>query len=281
MNTRSGIRPLLLILVCFSTVLRLGAAGVAGGELPPAVTGALVKVEVLVQAAEGEEPKAAGWNKRCPKCGSFHDNALDDALRDERPALSAGFLVAPDRVLTADPMIQSRFVQRWQVRVGDEIIGATPVAWALDRSALLLALERPAVAAKPLVFSPQAKEPFYTIHHGDEGNGWSTWIQPFQGGGWLLQDGQRHRAVAAGSLFVDASGAPVAVSMSERPTPHGRGSSRRLTRRCWRKSVRPQTRGFCGRSWCCDRCRFAPAKTKTVGTVTRMRRSWRNRRRPW
>ncbi|MFA6289660.1 MAG: hypothetical protein WC661_19945 [Opitutaceae bacterium] len=216
MNTLRLLRPLFVFTAGLSLALRLGAAGVADGELPPPVASALVKVEAFVRSADGEEPQAAGWNKRCPKCGNFHDNALDDALRDDRPATVSGFLVAPDQVLTADPLIQSRFVQRWQVRVGHEVIGARPSAWALDRSAMLLTLDRLPASARPLTFSPKGKEPLYTVHHGDEGNGWSTWIQPYQAAGWLLQDGRRNRTVAAGSLFVDAAGTPVAVSMAER-----------------------------------------------------------------
>jgi S1-C subfamily serine protease len=213
---------LLLILVSSALPgLRLGAAGVAEGELPSTLSTALVRVELFVQADRGEEPQAAGWNKRCPKCGSYHDNALDDALVDERPVVVAGFLVAPDRVLTSDPLIQSRFVQRWQVRIGDEVLPARPAAWALDRPAMLLALER-AAPVKPLVFSSKAKEPLYTIHQGDEGNGWGMWVQPHQASGWLLQDGVRQRTATAGALIVDAAGEPVAISMSDR-MPAGEG----------------------------------------------------------
>lgn len=202
-------------LLALFPVLRLGAGGVAEGELPPEIAAALVRVEVVVQSSKGDEPKAAGWSRRCPKCGNYHDNALDDALADDRPAEVAGFLVAPDRVLTADPLIESRFVKEWRVRVGDDLVPARPKAWAADRSAMLLELERPAPVA-PLAFSSEASGPLHTIHHGDEGNGWSVWMQPHQVAGWLLQDGKRHRTVGAGSLFVNAAGAPVAIAMSER-----------------------------------------------------------------
>lgn len=210
---------LIVFALCAAPAARLAAAGVADGELPPAVSSAMVRVELFVQADNGDLPKAAGWNKRCPKCGNFHDNALDDALLDQRPVTVAGYLVAADKVLTSDPHIQSRFVQRWQVRVGDEVLSARPAAWALDRPAMLLTLERAPSKAKPLAFTAKAsslKEPLHTIHHGDEGNGWSAWVQPYKPSGWLLQDGARHRTVASGSLFVDSAGTPVAISMTDR-----------------------------------------------------------------
>ncbi len=219
MNTPRLFGWLSVFAVFLSLGLSRGEAGIAEGELPPTISSALVKVEVFVQASNGEEPQAAGWNQRCPKCGNYHDNALDNALVDDRPVVVAGFLVAADRVLVSDPLIQARFVRRWQVRIGDEVLAARPAAWALDRPALLLALDHAPASARPLAFSSQAKEPLFTVHHGDQGNGWSTWVQPYQAAGWLLQDGLRQRAVTAGSLFVDASGTPVAITMADRIPP--------------------------------------------------------------
>ena len=141
-----------LVFLAPAGIVPARAAGLEEGEIPPVVRAALVKVEAFVQASEGEDPVAAGWSSRCPKCGEYHVNELDEVLRQERPASVAGYLVAPDRVLSVDPMIHPRFVREWRVRLGDETVPARPVAWAGDRKAALFALERPLDGGRPLAF---------------------------------------------------------------------------------------------------------------------------------
>lgn len=194
------------------------AAGLADGELPDAVNAALVRVELRAKAADGEEPDAAGWNRRCPNCGEYHDSALDDAVKQDRPATSAGYLVAPDRVLAADPMIEARFVDDWHIRLGDETVAATPVAWAADRPAMILQLAQPLAAGRALDLAPApADTPLYVLEPGGSDNGWTHWLQPWQqNAGWLLQNGRRLRALPVGALFLAESGRPVAVNYADR-----------------------------------------------------------------
>ncbi len=190
-------------------------AALAEGEIPAPVLAALVQVEAFVQMAEGEEPAAAGWSQRCPKCGEYHVNGLDDALADERPAAVGGYLVAPDRVLAPDPMIHPRFVREWRVRLGAESVTARPVAWAADRKAVLFALERPLAAGRPLVFSPQASGPYSVLTYSLEGDGWGALVQPL-GGSWLTRpDGRRFQTVPGDSIVLAADGSPVAPLSSE------------------------------------------------------------------
>ncbi len=206
----------------FALLALAGAAQVAAGaalergELPAALGSALVRVELTVAPHEGDSPEAGGWNKRCPNCGEFHRNALEGVMREERPGEIGGFLVAPDRVIAPDPLIHPRFVQEWRVRVGDELIPARPEAWAIDRPAMRLVLERPARVA-PLAFRSDAPAPLYTVHHGDEGNGWNIWMQPLAASSWLIADGgARYRAVPGSSVIATADGAPVALALGER-----------------------------------------------------------------
>ena len=191
------------------------ASGPAEGEVPAPVFSALVQVEAFVQMADGEAPDAAGWSRRCPKCGEYHVNELNGVLREERPASVAGYLVAPDRVLASDPMIHPRFVREWRVRLGAETVAARPVAWAADRKAVLYALEHPLAAGRPLAFSPKAAGPYSVLTYSRENNGWGVLVQPF-GGAWLtLADGQRLRTVPADSLVLAADGSPVAPLAGE------------------------------------------------------------------
>src|SRR5690606_25251550 len=227
--SRLGCVVVASVVVALATAsLPLKAAGLAEGDLPASLTSALVRVELLAQTSGGDQPDAAGWNQRCPNCGNYHDSALDNAFGDERPATSPGYLIAPDRVLTADPLVEDRFVREWRVRLGDEVVPARPIAWAADRAAMLWQLERPSRAAQPLRFAPTDADPHYTLHPGNEENGWSLWLEPYAAPGWLLQDGRRFRAMPDGALFLDATGRPLAVSMGERlpadpdrRAPHG------------------------------------------------------------
>jgi len=227
--SRLGCVVVASVVVALATAsLPLKAAGLAEGDLPASLTSALVRVELLAQTSGGDQPDAAGWNQRCPNCGNYHDSALDTAFGDERPATSPGYLIAPDRVLTADPLVEDRFVREWRVRLGDEVVPARPIAWAADRPAMLLQLERPLRAGQPLQFAPTDAAPHYTLHPGNEENGWSLWLEPYAAPGWLLQDGRRFRAMPDGALFLDATGRPLAVSMGERlpadadwRAPHG------------------------------------------------------------
>ncbi|MFH1496231.1 MAG: hypothetical protein ABII82_00260 [Verrucomicrobiota bacterium] len=192
-------------------------AGLADGELPDAVNAALVRVELHARAADGEDPDAAGWNRRCPDCGRYHDSQLDDAVKQDRPAVSAGYLVAPDRVLTADPMVEPRFVDQWRVRLGDEVVAATPVAWAADRPAMILQLAQPLAAARPLDFAPApADASLHVLQPGGADNAWTHRLQPWQPSGWLLQNDRRLRTLPVGALFLADSGRPVAVNYADR-----------------------------------------------------------------
>lgn len=212
------LRPLaaaLLLVFAPAFVAPARAAGPAEGEVSPDVQAALVQVEAFVQASEGEEPNASGWSNRCPKCGGYHGSELDDVLREERPATVSGYLVAPDRVLSSDPMIHPRFVREWRVRLGDESVVARPAAWAADRRAVLFALERPLSAGRPLAFSPAAPAPYSVLTYSREKDGWSSLIQPL-GGSWLIRaDGSRFRPAPFGSVALAADGTPVAPIFSE------------------------------------------------------------------
>lgn len=204
-----------LVLLAPAGLVPVRAAGPAEGEIPPAVRSALVQVEAFVRADEGEDPVASGWSSRCPKCGEYHVNELDEVLRQERPAAVAGYLVAPDRVLSVDPMIHPRFVREWRVRLGGETVPARPVAWAGDRKAALFALERPLAGGRPLAFSADAAAPYSVLTYSRERDGWGALLQPL-GGSWLLRDdGRRFRPVPSGSLVLAADGAPVAALYGE------------------------------------------------------------------
>ena len=111
-----------------------------------------------------------------PYCDAVFCKDPDDLIEEARPVPLPGFVLAPDRVLTADPMLRTACVARVEIRVPDrpgEPILAHPVASYPDRHALLLATETPIPGAKPLEFAPAGRTPdkllFLTVARDDDG----------------------------------------------------------------------------------------------------------------
>ena len=109
-------------------------------------------------------------------CDAILGEDPDDLIEEARPMPLPGFVLAPDRVLTADPMLRTACVARVEIRVPDrpgEPILAHPVASYPDRHALLLATETPIPGAKPLEFAPAGRTPdkllFLTVERDSDG----------------------------------------------------------------------------------------------------------------
>ena len=93
---------------------------------------------------------------------AIRDEDPDDLIEQARPMPLPGFVLAPDRVLTADPMLRTACVARIEIRLpgrpGEPLL-ARPVAAYPDRYALLLATDTPIPGAKPLAFAPAGRTP--------------------------------------------------------------------------------------------------------------------------
>lgn len=185
------------------------------GDVPVAVATGLVQVEAAMQTDGGEDPNVSGWKSRCPNCGEYHVSEVDDALKQQRPVAVPGFLVAPDRVVLADPMVEPRFVREWRVRVGAETVAAKVAATAADRGALQLVLEKPLAGARPLPFAAGAKGPFFTVAWTTGKDGFATQIQSL-GTNWVTKaDGRRFLPVPASAVVLAADGRPVTLTLRE------------------------------------------------------------------
>lgn len=220
-NILYAVRLLLRVIAPFFLFLTVTAraAGPGEGVISSGVRSALVQVEAQLQTSDGDHPVAAGWTRRCPKCGEHHVNELDDVLEEERPVAAGGYLVGADEVLAADPMLHPRFVRGWRVRFGEDIVPARLSAWAVDRNAALLRLERPLAAGRPLDFAANAEGPYWTLTYSREGNGWSSLVQPL-GGSWIVDAaGISRRTAPAGSLALAADGTPVAAIFTDTLPP--------------------------------------------------------------
>ncbi|MBI4879241.1 MAG: hypothetical protein HY812_06225 [Planctomycetes bacterium] len=136
---------------------RPGVMARLAGELLPS----FVRVEFALQYDKGASP---GTTFRQSPVGDHGGDpagwgSWEDLVREERPAVRAGYLLAPDLVLTVDPMLHARFIKGITVRAGERVIEAAPAGLARDWSALFLRLKEPVSDGKPLVFDRAAGAP--------------------------------------------------------------------------------------------------------------------------
>ena len=111
--------------------------------------------------AEGREPRFEVPYK-CPNCSQTHWRDGGSSSEKGIPAEFVGFLVASDRVLMKDLLLDPTFVDRIEVVCGDETRAAVEFEAVPERKALVLKTETPFEQAKPLTFTGvQPKEPKY------------------------------------------------------------------------------------------------------------------------
>ncbi len=96
---------------------------------------------------------------RCPNCGGSHNRRGAESAEKGIPAEFIGFVVAPDRILMRNVMIDPAFVDRIEVECAGEKVAASEVEVAPSRHALFLKTERPLASAKPLEFAVAPEPP--------------------------------------------------------------------------------------------------------------------------
>ena len=85
--------------------------GVKESKIIQDVSPSFIQVRYNLKADKGQYPEIGGWSERCPSCGRYHMiSGSEELLDEERPLETAGYLVAPNKVLTQDLMVHPRFV---------------------------------------------------------------------------------------------------------------------------------------------------------------------------
>lgn len=190
-------------------------AGRDGRALADPVASATVRVLYHLRYADGEEPgrgHSGQWY--------YHSGCGDacDALKDKRPMEKPGWLVAPDIVLTEDPMIEDRFVAGIEVKVAGETFVGRLDSLALENSGLFLKLSAPVEKAVPLVFAPDEKGPYYLVDTRKAATGFAQNRVPL--GKVKLLSAARTMCVEGGfGPVVADSGSAVGFLMSDARVP--------------------------------------------------------------
>ncbi len=183
-----------------------GTMGIAEAVRP-----SFVRVEYTLQFDKGEAPHGSSLLERCPICGGEHGDIPEDATRDERPVVTSGILVAPNKVLTTEFLIHPRFVKSIHVRFGDQLVEATPAAFYKEQGATLLELTRDLKVAKPMVFDETRKGPYFAITYILCNGHWSFSVHPLNTSA-ALNDQKKFIAVANRGLIVDKTGTGVGAN---------------------------------------------------------------------
>lgn len=196
-----------LVLPLLATALACNSGGRESGftiaeqsAIVAAVSPSLVRVEYTLQYDKGEQPTGGNQN-------------LGQVIADERPLEASGFLVACDRVLTADLNVHPRFVKSIAVRSGEELIPARLESTALQQNGRFLKLEKPFKAAKPVLFDAKREKPYYIVGNTRQDGIWQTYVRGFFEVLSVSEDGRKFIPGPNCSLIVDKTGAAVGASM--------------------------------------------------------------------
>ncbi|MBL9148791.1 MAG: hypothetical protein JNM94_08880 [Phycisphaerae bacterium] len=154
------------------------AAVAKQAAIADALAPSMVRVEYSLKEDRGEFPgwlgvMVAGTGRAFPRASG------EMLIEEERPLEVFGYLIAPDVVFAEDPEVASRFVSSIAVRYGNEVVNATPMAWAKDDAAVYLKLEKPLAGAKPLTFaaSTPADAKLVAAHWAPGDGDWSLVVR--------------------------------------------------------------------------------------------------------
>lgn len=214
--------PSTLTLRLVALVMMLGALAVpaaASSASDPAerLRPSLVRVEYTLKYDAGQPPQTPGWAERCPSCGRYHVQPGSEYVDDERPMEAPGYLVSPTRVVTGDLFLQSRFIDSIQVRFGDRVVSARPVAHAIDHYAMMLELDEPIPDTRPLSFAADSEGPYRTAHWQLSDARWSVELRPLslEAAVTSADGAERFVPVPSRGLVIDGDSAPVGMVMNQ------------------------------------------------------------------
>jgi len=166
-------------------------------EVFSAVSPSIVHVQYHLKYDKGEAP-----------------SRMSNIIEQERPLKTAGFLIAPDIVVTGDQKIHPRFIKSITVACGEQEVSSTPMAWGQTQTALLVKLSSPLTSATPLVFAPDAEGPYYTVRHARDNGLWSTWIAKHSRSLGVRADGFEGQSIGWYSVIADKKGRCVGICMN-------------------------------------------------------------------
>ncbi len=177
-----------------------------------------VVVEYTIRSDKGETPDS-DWSGfgRVSSGFSFSSGFSNwgQLIKQERPGELTGYLLPDNRVVTRDPMLHPRFVERIAIRAGDQLVDAEIEAYGRDRDILFLRLSEPIRARKPLEFNTGRPGPYRSVSFFNDEGTWKISVRRVRDEdvpSVTVAPGQPGEAnYGAAGLYVDKAGTPVAL----------------------------------------------------------------------
>ena len=171
----------------------------------------LVVVEYTLKYDKSEAPYGSGRGSL-----QFRRGRYGELVKQERPLEIDGLLLSGTEVISSDLTIHPRFIKSINVRVGEELIPASPARYSMNQNAVILKLATPVRNATPLDFSAETEAPYLLAIFSRFNTLWTARVQPFPIN--AVNSGKKHQFVSIRrhSLIVDEKGAPAGMSMNSR-----------------------------------------------------------------
>ncbi len=200
----------------FLTLLSIGTLTAADVDLKKAdalLSKSVVDVIYKLQYDErGDAPNALGLY--CGACNDLHDSDLEGLLENNMDLELSGFLVAPDKVLVPDVLIEERGVEGIFVQLGKERTPAKIIAVYPNEGMLLLQLAKTLEQGNVIKFSAvPEKGQLYAYSRIRELGQWIARLRSFsrQRNQQLWNRSRIAGDMPGASLIIDGSGKVVAV----------------------------------------------------------------------
>ncbi|MCK5113499.1 MAG: PDZ domain-containing protein [Phycisphaerae bacterium] len=142
----------------------------------------------------------------------------NNTIDEERPYEICAYILSPTEIVVSDPQIPARFIKSTNVRFGDQLVKATPTAYAVDQKAVFLKLAEPLADAKPLKFLKRSKKPYIMVHFLRRDTKWSIRLGGLASAIMLSPDGRafhpRSYSGSVSGLIVNKKGKAVGLNLA-------------------------------------------------------------------
>lgn len=163
---------------CSQAAEQTSLVGVEESKIINNISPSFIKVRYTIKADKGQYPELGGWTQRCPSCGQYHlISGSEELLEEERPLETAGYLVAPNKVLTQDLMVHPRFVESIELKFDQQSVTAKMLAYSRKHPVVLLEFQGTLEGARPLEFKPlENKEKLSIVSYGFSNGCWKRTV---------------------------------------------------------------------------------------------------------
>ncbi len=176
----------------------------------------LVRIEYRVKYDKGDQPSALNFATKCSSCGDLHAEVdLSDYVKEERPVVTAGFLIGDGTVVGKDLLIHPRFIESIAVAHADDRVAARIDGVAVDRPAVRLVLERPLKKAAAVESAKQPATPRYAVGYAQKDGRWHARLSEFTPSFSIRDDGTWTCPLTADQLIVDAQGNAITATFAD------------------------------------------------------------------